>query len=1767
MASTRKSPRIGAKEKKSANSATTRQTAGPGFAFEDLTAAWFLTRILVGEELPGINSDCHKIQSQTGALKWDIDDLLFSALREPATRHLAVSCKSNRQVTGNGFPADFITRAWSLWRNPDSPMNIETDVLALVTRGRNLPGTFDSVWVDIVNWCAGEDTALAISRIREIKKHTRIFESIKLPNETINATDKEVVQLIRHLKVVPLDFQLDSTNSYEEGIGKCRALLRSGDRTEAETVWVHLVQLAEDTRLGSGTLTLEHVWTTLREKFRLKGRPNFEGSWNAVTALSAEYKANIKTVLPSGLTIDRTENKSRLAEIINNQSISLVIGDSGSGKSSIVKTTLDERFPNWNQVWFGPEEFGAATSNLDRLNMGITFPLQEVLGSSVYAENVLVIDSAERLDTTSLSRISQLVQNLVPEEIAICDLSWRIVIISQRESWQDRLLPLVGQFVREPFAVEGIALEDVKSALWANDDLRWLAAREDTIAVLSNLKTLGWVIQASSTFRGEGGEDLTSPAAIADRIWEFWTEGKTSVQNLVMRLGEREAEFERSFAVSEFDGSDAAILDNKPKHLPILRNNRNQIEFEHDLAADWARFQRLKEIAEDYEKWSELAKNPLWSGALRLFGQFLLREKAASTMMWDEAYSVLEENGSTFAADILLDALFLDPQAGTLLECRSEFLFENGGARLKRLLGRFLHIATIPSISPAIGEIDRTLALYVEDRFRTPIIGLWPPMINYLHVHLQEVATLVSPTVAAVCEVWLGSTPPQLEGGSPTPYRKELSELALATARALQVDIGRGVIYIDIPKEMIYSAALAGARDLPDEVAKWALEIAQRRPQDSEVAGRIAEAKAKLAVERAERHKTDDGIREQQRRRARSLSSAISLSGFRKLPPWPMGPSKRVDQDFQKTCLHSPALGPLMHTRPEVVAEIMLALVIEDSPEEEYSVTSSSYDYLGLDYDSGESYPTAFWKSQFFLFLQIAPEIALTALIQLVDFCTERWADQITKGRKQELPQTVLIMANGVKKAFVGDRQVFDWAQENSNSNGQLHCALNALERWLTLEIEQGKNVENYLIRLLQDSTSLAFVGLSINVAKFHPAFFSDVLLPLLSSVDVFWYDRSRVKNAQYNFDAFSWSREHESIFNAAREWATATYRQQELVETVSRLFLKDKKMASFIKSAGNKWNRPSERKAAIEFDILCAQLDETNYQIHEDPESGAVIAEFEYPEELKAEIVAFEQTASSKRSSILLAFQCEKILESEALLDETSAQVLADVLRKVFCCEDEDRQELNKIAAAATLFSNGQKWLENNPEVTELAESVLRHEIGEIGETAEELRHKYSGISNGHLKFAAYGAFHLWLQTEVGEDEWEQAILRILTSGDGDAVRVISFLAYKNRIELGSRWWRLLQLGILWSALTMFRPGYDDSADIEIRWTRWLRWLRTRRISGVPCGAVSIDLQGVWQRLKRMEKDRLVRNSVENPGSHRRPPDDVLSNGLDTGFLDSLFGWLLNEESRSDKKDFEEECEILLALWAYEIAYCNEHRNDEGEFPSLSRFGYNIIGRMAFYAIHATHESSSAIWRSVLDLGPSAHYIVEYFISSWFVQLDNDSDPEAFRKRWREMIEFALAENWIEGRFWFRGQRMVQKLLGFGSEFSLMKLSNSGQVIFEMRDLYEKWASGNLSRDEENVSTFSYFLSSEVGAALRIEGLKWLAAAFEGSGREQHWRDRKGTGSALVNLLDKILIHDASTLMEDKVAREAMMALVAFLVARQVKAALPLQNRLKHLR
>jgi len=1733
-------------------SATLRSTSGAGFEFEDLISAWLLVKALSGEQAPGIGGGVMQVQAQVSTLGWRIDDLLLTTQATTA-RRLAISAKGNLQVTAAGLPVDFVTQAWEQWRDPQGPFNRATDGLALVTLGTHQ--AFDPAWREVKNACSGTDTALTMSRIRSNKRQSHVFESVQKPG---GASVEETIELIRRLHVLPTDLQFAHSDNETQAIAQCRRSLASGCDDEAQALWKGLINVAKEVRLRSGTITVPDLLSSLRGQFGLLHHPDFESDWETLSNITADHKARIETALPSGYVVARATEKTSLQTAVADNLVTVVFGESGSGKSALVKSALGGASPSWKQVWFGPEDLKTALSAARRSSLSLRHELSLVLNDTVKPQNVLVIDSAERIEAGEFVVIRKLLQAILPSEGEETDRTWRVVIVTQTQSWVEGEETILGRRKAHLVEVEALKHEAVKLALLPSPTLRWLAAHDDTIAALTNLRTLAWVIKAGAALGSNAG-GLASHTAIADRLWKYWTKDRADVQALMMRLAQQEASFERSFALTRLEPADTATFTQRPEELPLRLNERtNRIEFEHDLAADWARFQFLKQIWTDTPQWAGLAGNPLWTNALRMLGQFLLRQPAETGTAWDIAFGASEASKNELASDILLDSLCLDPDAERFLNERVDLLLDNGAKHFTRLLLRFHHIATVPA-SGGTG-LSAALGLYVEAQYRSIVFGRWPPVLRFLIAQRERLAGLVSSALAKVIETWLTKTPHTLSSGNPMPFRREMAEMALSMARIIQVEKGHGVMYL-MRQPLLYTAPLAGAADLPTEVGNWALELAGRREVDADVKRRIAEVQLQKAKAHAERLKVDAKYKARHEERKRM---PLSLGSFReRLPPWPLGASDKVDMDFRTACIKESGIQLLMRAQPELAAEVLLALIIEDQPEQEYG--SSRFEMnLGLEY-THDAYPTAFWKSPFFPFFQLAPETALASLISLVNFCTERWAAEVMKGRTGEVPGVTLQFADGSDKTFAGWWQVFGWPQSDDLRNGNLFSALDALERWLTLRIEAGEDITPYIEPILREGNSAALVSVLLNVAKYRSSLLTGPLAALMTFPNLFYWDSVHVEQVGYNFIGGSWLHGGEAMFNFARDWTLAPHRQQKFHDVVVKLMLADDDVAGRLQALLPTWELPEDPKEALEFKLLFAALDRANYQTITDPATDAESHVFVCPDELSLEVQSWQTDSAPTLAHLLVPDRCEQRLRGDQPLTDDEAAYLFNLLKEWEAGaegDDEGAKSRCRFAAAGTLVALSGAWLAQNSEAQKHALEVVRTGVAAIASTGKETRGQRMG-SRDELKFVAYAVMHLWLADGDAVQEWETAVLRLLTGGDTRAAAVVVGVAYANREQLGTAWWRLLRAGLFWSGLILLAPHHGDGDEAERAWKAWLARLRRFPLRGPNTTPNDLDFKRVVAGVERLDFQRRMRLFNAGDLTWRGKPKRERGGSLDGHFLEVLFNWLIKGDGTGDR---DLDTRLALRIWDYDVSRAKARAREEyGEYDLPSQnLGYDILLKLGALAIAAPTGEDRVVWEPVLTHGPAAHYALQHFISDLFLRLGKGDDPVAFERVWRATAEYGLAADWSQPGLWFYGERLICDLLGFGNEDALSRLTPGAAL--RMKDVYERWGAAHLAHDEECVTRFCHFLTTKFGAPLRLDGLRWLAAMLKEREPSSRWY-REGTGDALVELVAAALSSDAQALSQDIQARQALVEIAAALAARNIPTALALQERIKQLR
>jgi len=327
--------------------------------------------------------------------------------------------------------------------------------------------------------------------------------------------------------------------------------------------------------------------------------------------------------------------------------------------------------------------------------------------------------------------------------------------------------------------------------------------------------------------------------------------------------------------------------------------------------------------------------------------------------------------------------------------------------------------------------------------------------------------------------------------------------------------------------------------------------------------------------------------------------------------------------------------------------------------------------------------------------------------------------------------------------------------------------------------------------------------------------------------------------------------------------------------------------------------------------------------------------------------------------------------------------------------------------------------------------------------------------MAPSHLEFAAYFAVERWIAESSTQND--ERVLRLLTSGDEEAVRVVVWAAYRNREALGQRWWRLLYIALLWSGLVMLTPHYGDNEGEEVRWQRWRRWLRTRSLSAGHATAESINPLVIAERVEWFECQRWRRQYARDGRSFTKEPGRRLSGSLQTRFLQNAFAWLFRNQSRVvPAEELGTHRQLVAAFWAHQAWWqSGSGKDDNDDYQPMHEFGYAVLDELARLIVESPAAAAPAFWLPIFALGPKGHYAIGHFLHFWFYQITETTVVAEFARRWRPMIKFMLLdEDWAKGGPWYYGQRLERQILGFGAS-DYLQIISSGLITPRLSGWY----------------------------------------------------------------------------------------------------------------
>lgn len=1706
-------------------------TGGGGFEYADHVAAFVLAAMLAGQ--PPFGEEIGlviRVDWETSGSGWKFDDLLLTC-GGPEQRRVGVSCKVGSYVTSGGWPQDAALRLWEQWTRPaPNPFRPGVDRLAVVTG--TLANGVVQVWDRLLQEASAADPARFMERFTAAgasgQVSRKLVASLACPESLLVRTSDEPIeraQLLRHVRLWHKDVQrLDSADT-TQAVEWCRQSLADGSRKTALSLHEALRSIAADRRIRGGTLELHDLVRELSGKFEFKTWPNHEVGWRTLDARSGERVDAVGDSIGETLCLTRAEVMDELVAASAPGQVVLLEGESGSGKSALVKRLADGFTRTF---WLDASDLEAPTLHDVGRALGLVAPLLELVGGDRVPRGVLVIDGAERLTVVGRRNGAQLIAAAVQ-----AGRPWAVVVTTLKEGI-DRISAELGGALPT-----GTSCRPVFVALPDEPTIRSLAGAlpiklagdtsRSVLRALRNLKVLDW------TVRSIARKDLRRYPDLVSQVWEgFIGDADGAARAHVLKaLGRADADavvggVPRSMlsTVEEQRVAQTLVRDG----LLTLRNER--LFFRHDLLGDWARLLLLVEAGEDTDRLlSEVAPNIRWSSAIRLFAEWLAQ---SGDQGWRHLGRLLtvREIPAAGASTTLLEGLLRSPEGGEALKGVLPDLLKSGQHVLAQTLKTFLAVATRPSELSRMLRRDHPVGAAARATFRVPVAELWPGVIGALEPSAMALAAAFPVEVSDVARVWLSDqssvTKPEFASTTAT-----CSRLAVTAAREVQARIAERGWGREEGHPRVFEALLLAAPWLPGEVAEVSLELAERRPDPPAVVARVEAVKQRNAGEMARRlaQLTDEQKRKMSARRGSSL---IGPTPRPRRKPFPAGPNRRVDQAFRDAVLKPGAVVPLAQHKPEVALEVLLACCLEDPGQEDPLYSDFSLNDRVGTIDKLDWFPPLYLRGPWLPLLLRSPAEGLNAVLGLVEIATEEWLRLCVPpaGAKRhedaERWTTITLDVDGQSRAFRGGPDVFGWYRGYGHAGNIVPSALMALEQWLYRRVDAKESVDEVVGQILRTWSSVALLGVLAALARKEPELLRGCLRPLMTSwMLLSWDDQLTIQATMPDFDPFNLKALNGWIEDEAERWGKLPHRSVRLQWLVATgLALGDQALIEECERSRTGWQAEIDGGGCVdaeEAQRLIALLDPANLSARALGD-GRMQVEVKWPPHLDAK---YEQRGKRSGPGIIafrLRGMTRKALDFGTPVQDEQAEAIWKIASELEDPDPADEGEdtnsplVARAAAAAALEALAPAWLDQFPERRAWCwEAVMKARAGVPREPSVAY-----GVSMHKEHVEAFTGLWALARLAAGDDRAE--VRRILAEAMAANEHIVTGQVLASAVQQAAKltddFGRLFNLLWLWAALRNQPPDWKEDQTkgqkiAEKRRSKLIWAFVDRRIpnSAIPWDDLRLRASRVRERHVRAQRARHPpwSGGQESSGDgtsteHPSLPaawDEYENHGFNWSVLERVIESLpvvLRPSLGPDLGPLVEFDRRLLDLVEFTIRKAPLDDTRERSLPN--QFDSLALGRICMLiAGHEQDQVATDLWTRLVSLLPRRHHWCEAFFDQWFRQPREDAErAERFHRRWRAMIASAsTSPDWGAGNAArsYDLDKAWSALLGIYERGPRLAVEADGRYLDDLVEVYQKWAQRCLA-DRWRLRSFCALLQQPGAAALRLPALAWVDAALE---------------------------------------------------------------------
>lgn len=1186
------------------------QTGGRGYGFEDSVATHFLLAMIAGTELWGPEYGyITKIDWQTHADGWLFDDLLLTLKDRTGLLHrVAISIKSNAQISTKGFPQEITQRIWKQFLVGTTPFDIERDLLLFAVG--EISNSILSDWTDIHQEVSSADDERIANRLAAdgvwSKNKKDLFNSLACQEEQYQNAGLSICKIIRRLHIKSFDFLNAISDSGSDNQKHAIECCRTKTYSDGDLLLDKLLHLCKDKRGTGGGVILNDIYN-IPDLPDLVTHPNYHSDIAMLQEISRGNVELIQVALSNGIIIPRNKICDYIRKSMTDKRIVSITGQSGIGKSAIVKM-IYSKSPCFYKLWLSNKDF-----DIQRLN----HPLVSVIDSLPVADALIVVDSAERLDVSYRTVLAQLIS--IAKRRGFCVILTTTKPLSISESIQVEVTPVTEADLTEVFRKDKSLF-----SLWKSKGMNTLMCIP---------KILDWCIELLAN----SPMTTLDPVNFAEHLWDKWIQSDADDKHLRAKVLKEIAAFDGDSiksGVSISQISDASILGALEKdNLVYIKDEL--VFWKHDLIGDWARERILVENKGNFLNFvKDKYHKPQWKHAILLFGQWLLNNPGGGNEWVNYVNSQKDE-----LQFLLLDSIVFANSSYELCESIKSALLDNECKLFNSLLDRLFLIASSKLVinGQALPILNLRLAL---------------PFLDFIDKYSEDIIPYCHHRISKICFYFLSFCRKTQYSRTAALLAVEVAKFAYKNEKHIQVDKSHGEhLYLkDDALDEIWISFLFAFQDSPKTVMRYSLVFAEiEDPEDEELKSEILKNSDVKKIQRYD-----------------------FLVGQHYIPAWPNGPKRQISERFREMCLIGNVLTPFFDQYPDEAAKLLMAVCIEAPHySSEFTNLLESHGLDMLDRTNHACcYFIGPWLQLLEKHSNIALKIIIDLINFATErFVAAGQQHEKQRVNMTNIPlveslmesigwETTLFEENTEQIVWIGDERVFGWHRNRLIDSPIIPTVLMALEKWLYDLVEKKEKIDSYIDYIFARNKSVAIAGVLCSLVKKYPVLLFGKLKVLASAWQFLMWDmKIALENSWEIGFWFHYRRLGENLYNKALEWNRMPHRKlilRDIVQCHLVHAITYGMDVSYFDTVAINWKKQGILSAPSQF--LIAQLTPTNY-LRRRLSNGEVEVSFSYPSSLEQKLTDETKEGGLNMSVLLFPFDCRKIIEKGNPLSDNDTE------------------------------------------------------------------------------------------------------------------------------------------------------------------------------------------------------------------------------------------------------------------------------------------------------------------------------------------------------------------------------------------------------------------------------------------------------------------------------------------------------------------------------